>query len=84
MSSDFFCCNVGVRQGESVSPFLFSFYINVLEEFLTEKMSVVGLQSISSSIENELLLYLKLSVLFHAGDTIIMAETADDLQKDLY
>jgi hypothetical protein len=82
MSSDFFCCNVGVRQGENLSPFLFSIYINDLEEFLTEK-NVVGLQSISSSIENELFLYLKLSVLFYADDTVIMAETADDLQKGL-
>ena len=47
MSSDF----VGVRQGENLSLFLFSIYINDLGEFLTEK-NVVGLQSISSSIEN--------------------------------
>ena len=82
MSSNFFCCNVGVRQGENLSPFLFSIYINDLEEFLTDK-NVDGLQSISSSIENELFLYLKLSVLFYADDTVIMAETANDLQKGL-
>jgi hypothetical protein len=32
-----FCCNIGVRQGENLSPFLFSIYVNDLEEFLTEK-----------------------------------------------
>ena len=29
-----FLCNVGVRQGENLSPFLFSLYINDLESFL--------------------------------------------------
>jgi hypothetical protein len=81
MLSDFFCRSVGVRQGENLSPFLFSIYINDLQEFLTEKN--VGLQSISSSVENELFLYLKLSVLFYADDTVIMIETAHDLQKGL-
>lgn len=26
--SDFFMCNIGVRQGENLSPFLFSLFIN--------------------------------------------------------
>lgn len=82
MSSDFFCCNIGVRQGENLSPFLFSLYINDLEDFLLDK-NIVGLQSISSSIEDELMLYLKLCLLFYADDTVIMSETADDLQKAL-
>ena len=58
----FFRCNVGVRQGEKLSLFLFSIYINDLEEFLLDN-NVVSLQSISCNIENELLIYFKLLVL---------------------
>ena len=35
--SNFFECSVGVRQGEKLSPFLFSIYLNELESFLSEK-----------------------------------------------
>ena len=36
-SSYFFNCNVGVRQGEILSPLLLSLFINDLEEFLASK-----------------------------------------------
>ena len=45
--------------------------------------NVVGLQSISCTIENELLVYFKLLVLFYADDTVIVAESADELQHAL-
>ena len=82
MSSEFFNCNIGVRQGENLSPFLFSLYINDLEDFLLNK-NVVGIHSISNAIENELLVYFKLLVLFYADDCVIMAESAEELQNAL-
>lgn len=37
----FFSCNVGVRQGEDLSPFLFSLYINDLENYPVQNKLLV-------------------------------------------
>ncbi len=34
--SETFSCNMGVRQGENLSPLLFAFYVNDLQETLIE------------------------------------------------
>lgn len=36
-NSSFFACDCGVRQGENLSPVLFSLYLNDLEAFLIHK-----------------------------------------------
>ena len=36
-NSQFFNCNVGVRPGENLSPFLFSIFLNDLEDYLVSK-----------------------------------------------
>jgi hypothetical protein len=83
MSSDFFCCNVlSSSRWKFISLFIFYSYqwFVLSKEFLTEKNV---LQMYLFFHLNELFLYLKLSVLFYTDDTVIMAETADDLQKAL-
>jgi hypothetical protein len=37
--TEYFACNVGVSQGENIFPFLFSFYLNDLEQFLHDRNS---------------------------------------------
>lgn len=81
LSFEFFSCNVGVRQGENLSPFLFSLYINDLEKFLIDK-NIIGLQSVTKPIEDELFMYFKPCILY-ADDTVILAKTPDDLQNAL-
>jgi hypothetical protein len=69
----------GVRQQENLSPFLFSLFLNDIDTFL-ENENITGLQTISDEIENNLDIYLKLFILLYAEDTVLLAETANDLQ----
>ena len=64
--SQFFDCNVALMQGEALSPFLFSMYINELVKNLCES---IYLQDIS------------LFLLMYADDTVLLSETAGGLQK---
>ena len=77
-----FPCQLGVRQGENLSPFLFSVFLNDLESFLTMN-NINGLQNISEMIGNELYIYIKLFAMLYADDTILFAETPDELQDVL-
>ena len=81
-ASDFFDCNNGVRQLENLSPFLFSMYLNDLEQFLNDR-NVNGLTSITEDFESELDIYLKLFVLLYADDTVIMSESKEDMLNQL-
>ena len=80
--SNFFLCNVGVRQGENLSPFLFSLFINDLESFL-QSNEIVGFNCPNQNTQDDFFSMLKLCILFYADDTVLMSESATDLQKSL-
>ena len=72
--SEFFECNVGVRQGDNLSPLLFAMYINDFESYVKKEYD--GLTLLNTEIDrllgdNMLDLYLKLFILLYADDTII-------------
>ena len=68
--------------GENLSPFLFAIFLNDLEDFL-ENHNVTGLLTISQDIENIMNVYINIFLLLYADDTVLMAETPEDLQKQL-
>ena len=62
--SDYFNCNNGLRQGENLSPFLFSLYLNDLEQFLNSN-GVKRISCISDDLENDFNVYIKLTILYY-------------------
>ena len=48
-----FQCQLGVRQGENLSSFLFSVYLNDLESYLSMH-NINGLNDVTEMMENEL------------------------------
>ena len=80
--SEYFMCNIGVRQGENVSPLLFAISLNDLEQYFIDK-NVSGLEECIESILHSLGVYIKLFLLFYADDTVIITENVDSLQRSL-
>ena len=82
--STMFDSRVGVRQGENLSPLLFALYINDFKEHVTSKYP--GLKDIENAAIAEGLDYLalkKMGVMLYADDTLLLAESEQDLQLAL-
>ena len=79
--SDFFTCENGLREGENLSPLLFSLYVNDISSFLQE-VNCEGV-SLTTKIEDELVVYLKVLLLMYADDTVIFSHNKKELQKSL-
>ena len=74
--SEYFRCDMGVRQGENLSPLLFAIYLNDLEAYFETKCQGIALTE--DGDENVLL---RLFTLLYADDTILLSESAADLQS---
>ena len=79
-------CQVGVRQGENLSPLLFSIYLSDLKEFLSRKCDGFNyIQNLATEFVDatKVVVFLKLHLLLYADDTVILTETSNDLQISL-
>jgi hypothetical protein len=76
--SDYFACNVGVRQSGNVYPFLVSLFINDIEQYL-EDNGVESLDMINEVSFEVLDIYLKIFLLLYADDTVLMSKNVDGM-----
>ena len=77
----FFFSNRGVRQGDNISPILFSLFLNDLENHLHAD-NIKGIP-VECNTDN-LYFFFKVYVLLYADDTIIIADNEEALQKSLH
>lgn len=75
------CENV-VKKGENLSAFLFSIYLNDLHDCLNSS-NRHGLHTISEMLETMLIVFFKLFAILYADDTVLLAESSEELQKQL-
>lgn len=80
-STEFFECHTGVRQGENLSPFLFTIFLNDLNFFLTSR-NVNGVKCDFDS--EDIVVFLKLLILLYADDTVLFSDNETDLQHALF
>ena len=71
--SEEYTCVLGVRQGECLSPFLFSLFINYLEDVF-----------IHSGTEGIDINTFKMFLLLYADDIVIFANSAEELQQKIH
>ena len=76
----FFPCLTGVRQGENLSPLLFSLYLNDLNHYL---MSNNAGGSTCEFNSEDIYIYLKIMVLLYADDTVLFSNTEGEMQHAL-
>ena len=67
-----FTCNIGVRRGECLSPFLLAMYVNDL----VAELAIKGVSGINTGMMN-------LCMLLDAGDLILFGKTPEELQNAL-
>ena len=68
----FVSCDVGLLQGEILSPFLFSLFLNDIELYLQE--------NINDGIDIE---HLKFYLLLFADDAVLFSETREGLKNSI-
>ena len=81
LMSEYFLCSIGVRQGDNLSPLLFSLFINDFSKYIEGKYTRLSINNCYPTLLDDDIAMLNMFVLLYADDTIVLAENACELQK---
>ena len=83
--SGVFACNMGVRQGENLSPLLFALFLNDFEISLSRKYNgLTYINELSRILGTEDIdFFLNMYILLYADDTLVLAESPEEMQLAL-
>ena len=75
--TDYFDCPVGVKQGDCLSPTLFSIYVNDLAIMIKDSGKGIKIETEDISGISEILL---VNILLYADDIVLLADNEQDMQ----
>ena len=84
--SGLFSNNLGVRQGDNLSPLLFAIFLNDFELTLSKKyQGLTKIKSLSEILSNDdIEFFINMYVLLYADDTLVLAESPSELQLAMH
>ena len=75
LSSEYFRCNVGVRQGDNLLPLLFALFLNDFLQFISTSYTRLNISDACyPSLADEHIVLLKVFALLYDDDTVALSE----------